>query len=166
MNRLTGLLVVVLLAGCRAQVVHPGSSASLPAPAGATDSAPVFVSAICTLMGNPTRSEVPAGHPVIVVWGWSAATQEQVEEYIQAGVVAVTFDGRELTGVQQDGIPYDSSAKVYKAVWAADVGNPAKGVHVIDYSLTFTRQIFDGISYYGPGTKNERQEDRCEIEVK
>jgi hypothetical protein len=103
---------------------------------------------------------------VILVWGWSAATQEQVEDYIEAGAVVVTFDGEELEGRQQGGIPYDKTAEVYRAVWMSDIGIPERGLHVITYSLTFTRQIFDGKAYYGPGTRNERQEDRCEIEVR
>jgi hypothetical protein len=117
-------------------------------------------------MGMDARSEVPAGRPVIVMWGWSAATLAQVQDYIQFGIAAVTFDGRELKGEQQGGIPLDETAKVYRAVWMAAAGIPAKGLHAITYSLTFSRKIFDGTDYYGPGTKNEKQEDRCEIDVK
>jgi hypothetical protein len=126
----------------------------------------VYVSALCTLMGMEARSAVPARRPVIVMWGWSAATQEQIQDYLQAGVVVVTFDEATLKGEQQGGIPYDDTSKVYRAVWTADAGIPAPGIHVITYSLTFRRKIFDGTDYYGPGTKNEKQEDRCEIEVK
>jgi hypothetical protein len=117
-------------------------------------------------MGRDVRSEVPAGRPVIVMWGWSAATYAQIQDYIQAGIVVVTFDSRELTGEQQGGIPFDETTKVYKAVWIANADIPAKGLHPITYSLKFNRKIFDGTDYYGPGTKNEKQEDRCEIDVK
>jgi hypothetical protein len=103
---------------------------------------------------------------VIVIWGWSAATEEQVEEYIQASVVVVRFDGIEIKGERQGGIPYDKSAKLYKAVWMANIGTAKLGIHTITYSLTFSRKIFDGTDYYGPGTKNEKQEDRCKVDIK
>jgi hypothetical protein len=166
MKRLQGLLFIVFLAACRAPGASTASSGSLPAPVHITENAPVFVPAICTLMGNPVRTEVPVGHPVIVIWGWSAGTQEQVEDYIQASIVVVTFDGGNLQGVQQGDIPYDETAKIYRAAWTSNIGIPERGLHVITYSLTFSRKIFDGTTYYGPGTGNERQEDRCEIDVK
>ena len=48
----------------------------------------------------------------------------------------------------------------------AGVGVPAPGLHVITYSLEFQRAIFDGTDDYGPGTKNDKLSDRCEINVK
>jgi hypothetical protein len=137
-------------------------------PAGGTPEppAPVFVPAMCTLMGNPPRSEVPAGSPVILMWGWSALTQDQMEDYLRAGIVRVALDGNEVQGRQQGGISFDKAAGIYRAVWTSNVGIPTPGLHAVTYSLTFREKIFDGFAYYGPGTKNETQEDRCEIEVK
>ncbi len=117
-------------------------------------------------MGQDARSEVPKDRPVIVMWGWSAATMEQMQEYIGVAVVAVTFDGQEISGQMQKDIPYDETAKIYRAVWMAGIGIPTIGLHVITYALEFQKDIFDGTDYYGPGTKNEKMSDRCEIEVK
>jgi hypothetical protein len=127
---------------------------------------PVYIPALCTLFGRPVRSAVPAGNPVILVWGWSAATEEQVKDYIRVGMVVVTFDGNEVEGEQSGGIPYDEKSKLYKAVWMAAVGVVDPGVHTITYLLTFREKLFDGFDYYGPGTKNETQQDACEIDVK
>ncbi len=159
------LVFSLVLAGCRSAgaATVPASQISISTP---TNSSPVYVSALCTLMGMGARSEVPVGRPVIVMWGWSAATPEQIQDYIQAGIAVVTFDGKKLTGEQQGGVPFDDTAKIYRAVWTADAGTPAVGLHVITYSLTFSRKIFDGTDYYGPGTQYEKQEDRCEIDVK
>jgi hypothetical protein len=167
MKRIAVFFIIfsLVLAGCQAAGSSTASRAHIPTSP-PTEVSPVYVSALCTLMGMDARSEVPSGRPVIVMWGWSAATLAQVQDYIQAGVVAVTFDGHELKGEQQGGIPLDETAKVYRAVWMANAGVPAKGSHAITYSLTFLRKIFDGTDYYGPGTKNEKQEDRCEIDVK
>ncbi len=117
-------------------------------------------------MGGEARSEVPASHPVILMWGWSAATEEQVQEYIRVSKVVVTFDGAEISGHQQGGIPYDQTAGMYKAVWTSSIGVPTRGIHTITYLLTFREKLFDGLVYYGPGTDKVKQEDKCEIDVK
>jgi hypothetical protein len=162
MKRLA-FLILLFTAACRPVGERPATAAA-STPASAPPS-PVYVSALCTLMGNPVRSQVPYGRPVIVMWGWSAAARDQVEDYIRAAVAVVTFDGIGIAGRQQDGIPYDEAAKVYRAVWLSDVGPPKRGIHTVAYSLAFREKIFDGLAYYGPGTKNETMEDYCEIDV-
>ncbi|MBN2085503.1 MAG: hypothetical protein JW748_09785 [Anaerolineales bacterium] len=182
MKRLAWLLFLLATAACQPAVTaiptarpteaetaeftstHP-SEVSAPIPT-ETGLPPVYVPALCTLMGRPVRSDVPAGKPVILVWGWSAATEEQVRDYIRVRMVVVTFDGNEVEGVQSGGIPYDENAKLYKAVWMAAVGVVDPGVHTITYLLAFREKLFDGFDYYGPGTENEKLEDKCEIDVK
>jgi hypothetical protein len=165
MNRiLLPLLLILTAAACQESSLTP--TAGLPKPASGAAGEPVYIPALCTLIGNATRSEVPAGHPVIVMWGWSAATELQVKDYIRTGIVVATFDGVELEGEQKGGIPYDDTAKLYRAVWMAAIGVVDPGIHTITYSLTFSEKIFDGKDYYGPGTEKEKQEDKCEIEVK
>jgi hypothetical protein len=131
-----------------------------------TELPPVLVSALCTLMGRDVRSDFPAGHPAIVVWGWLAKTEEQVREYIRVSKVVVTFDGFEISGQQQGDTTYDEKGKVYVAAWTSNIGIPKPGIHTITYSLTFREKLFDGYDYYGPGTDKEKQEDKCEIDVK
>lgn len=156
------ILLAVLSAAC--QPLLPEET-SIP-PAAATRPAPVFVPALCTQMGLAARSNIPAGHPVVLIWGWSTATEAQMQDYLRAGHVAVTFDGSAREGKQQGGVSFDEDAQIFRAVWMAEVGIPSSGVHTITYTQTFTEKIFDGIAYYGPGTKNEKLEDRCEIVVK
>ncbi len=103
---------------------------------------------------------------MIVMWGWSAAYDGAGAGLHRRGVVKVAFDGNVLAGQMQKDIPFDATAKVYRVVWMAGVGVPSPGLHVITYSLAFTREIFDGTDYYGPGTKNDKLSDRCEIDVK
>jgi len=162
MKHSIAFLLLLFLAACRIQ----GSPASIPPHATPTEVSPVYVSALCTLMGQDGRSEVPKTRPVIVMWGWSAATMDQMKDYIGAGIAKVTFDGKEISGQMQKDIPYDETSKVYRAVWLAGVGIPTFGLHVITYSLEFQKTVFDGTDYYGPGTKNVHLSDRCEIDVK
>ncbi len=182
MKRLAWLPLLIALAACQPAAtiapttpapaatvaVLPSPTATLPPAAKPTDTElpPVYVPALCTLMARPVRSDFPAGHPAILVWGWSAKTEEQVTNYIRVGKVIVTFDGIEISGMQQGGIPYDESARLYKAVWTSNIGIPKSGIHTITYLLTFSAKLFDGFDYYGPGTSREKQEDKCEIDVK
>jgi len=165
LKHILALLLLLILSACKTQ----GSPASPPpttAPVTPSEVSPVYVSALCTLMGQPARMEIPKFRPVIVMWGWSAATSQQVQDYIGAAIAKVAFDGSDLPGRMQPDIPFDETAKVYRAVWMASVGIPAPGLHVITYSLEFGSKIFDGVDDYGPGTKNEKMTDRCEIDVK
>jgi len=182
MKRLALLLVLLTTAACQpggqpnpvdnpqemivSVIPSPTATKPLTAAPTASELTPVYVPALCTLMGRDVRTQVPAGSPIILLWGWSAAAEEQVKDYIRAGIVVVTFDGVEVQGAQKGGIPYDENAKLHKALWMAEIGVVGPGLHATTYSLTFSEKIFDGFDYYGPGTKNEKQEDRCEIEVK
>jgi hypothetical protein len=159
------LLLSFALTSCLRNGSKTGSTSPVVPPQ-PTDRSPVYVSALCTLMGMDSRSEVSSGRPVIVMWGWTAATMDQMQDYIEAGITKVTFDEKELTGRLQKDIPFDETSKIYRAVWMADVGVPAAGLHAITYFLEFRRKIFDGTDYYGPGTKNDKLSDRCEIDIK
>jgi hypothetical protein len=179
----TAFLPALLLMAAACRSVTPAAPTETPQPPTATatssptenkpptatltptGSEPVYVLAFCTLMGRERRQSVPAGRPVILYWGWSAATMAQIEDYFQAGKVVVTFDTMEIRGVPKAEIPFDESRKIYIVTWLADIGAPSLGIHVITYTQTFSRKIFDGMDYYGPGTKNEMQKDECEISV-
>ena len=165
MRRFAVLLILLAAAACR-EAGQGAAASGLPTRTVGATLGPVYIPAMCTLIGNTTRSEVPVGHPVIVMWGWSAATEEQVRDYIRAMTVVVTFDGDEVEGERRGEIPYDETARLYRAVWMAEIGVVDPGIHTITYLLTFSGKIFDGFEYYGPGTDRERQEDKCEIDVK
>ncbi len=183
MKRLFCLPLLFALAACQpatpttpapaaTAVVLPSLTPTQPPTARPTDKPadtelpPVYISALCTLMARPVRSDFPAGHPAIVVWGWSAKTEEQVREYIRVSTVVVTFDGIEIPGQQQGDVPFDEKANLYKAVWTSNIGIPKLGIHTVTYLLTFSEKLFDGFDYYGPGAGKEKQEDKCEIDVK
>jgi hypothetical protein len=165
MKRLS-LLLLLMLTSVACQESRQALTPGLSEPAAGAAHEPVYVPAMCMLIGNETRSVVPAGHPVIVMWGWSAATEGQVRDYIRTRIEVITFDGVELRGEQKGEIPYDDTAKLYRAVWMAEKGIIDSGIHTITYLLKFSEKIFDGKIYYGPGTDREKQEDTCEIEVK
>lgn len=130
-----------------------------------TEPAPAYIPAFCTLIGRDTRISVSAGRPVFLWWGWGALTEEQVEDFLDASVTVVTFDGVEVKGEMQDGISYDEASNQFKVMWVKLLGALEPGIYPITYSVVFSRMIFDGWEYYGPGSSRETQEDYCEVLV-
>lgn len=159
------VLCALALAACQPATVSIPQTTDSGAGGQSTD-LPVYVYALCTLMGNGPRSVVPRDRPVNILWGWTTSTKAQMEDYLAAGTVRITYDGGELTGRMVQEAGYDAKEKNYKSLWMAEAGIPAPGVHILTYSVEFSRKITDGIAFYGPGTKNESLSDRCEVEVK
>jgi hypothetical protein len=135
-------------------------------PGTPTEALPIYVFAQCALMGGESRVEVAADRPLVVLWGWTAATAEQMQAYRDTAVVTVRLDGRELTGVLQGEILHDEASGEYRAVWSADAGRPDVGSHELTYRAAFPVRISDGRSDYGPGTARPNLADDCEIIVR
>jgi hypothetical protein len=175
------IVFVFLLAGCQSATptaeISPSPTAAPPTltplpqptptlttqPTPAPD--PVYVPLPCTLLGNPATTEVPAGAPIRVIWGWSAISKELVQEHIEANETVITLDGTPIKGALQE-VKYDDQRKFFVAHWIAEVGVLPAGSHPLTYKVTWKRQISDGWDTYGPGSKNEVSTDQCEIMVK
>lgn len=179
MKRTASLLFLLLAAACQAATppvptetpqpqtataTYSATATKLPPPTHTpTEPAPIYVPAFCTLIGQEVRVTIPAGRPITLWWGWGALTEEQVGDFLDSGTTVVTFDGAEVKGEMQDGISYDEANKQHEVLWMAKLGIVDQGLHRITYFQTFSRKIFDGWEYYGPGTNNETQEDYCEV---
>jgi hypothetical protein len=162
------LLAAIVLAFCQ-PVGKKKPMAVLPlAPAGNRSDNPVEniseVSAMCTLTGGDASLDVPVGRQVRITWGWSAVTEAQVQNYINAQITQVTLDGKALTGVALGSI--QPLGQKFAVFWKADVGVLSPGRHVIVYTGTWKERIDDGEKTFGPGGETERLFDRCEIAVK
>jgi hypothetical protein len=127
---------------------------------------PVFAYAQCTLMGGKDRTKIPRNRPLVVLWGWTAASEQQMRDYIRMGTATVVLDGKELSGTMKGDIRYDESARVYRALWSADAGVPAAGTHILTYQVEFAGAVSDGTGSFGPGTDRETLTDRCFVEVR
>lgn len=175
------IVFILLLAGCQTATataeISPGPTAappmlttiSQPTPTLTIQPTPaielVYVPLPCTLLGNPATTEVPAGAPIRVIWGWSAASEELVQAHIDASETVVMLDGQRIEGAMQE-IKYDDQRKFFVVHWIAEVGVLPVGSHPLTYKVTWKRQISDGWDTYGPGSKNEVSTDNCEVVVK
>lgn len=156
------LATAFLLASCSA-----GRGNSMPPGVGTpTPALPFYVYAQCTLMGGSGRTEIPRGRPLVVLWGWTAAGEDQMQDFIRLAAVTVTLDGKGISGMMKGDIRYDKEGGVYRAVWAAEAGVPEIGSHVLTYRVTFAAPVTDGVETFGPGSERETLADRCSIEVR
>ena len=65
---------------------------------------PVDVYPFCTSIGKDKTTRVPATSPVNIVWGWSAKTEEQVNDFLENSTTTITLDGNVIEGYQTGGI--------------------------------------------------------------
>ena len=125
---------------------------------------PQLVTAYCSAY-DESPVHVPENQPVTIYWGWLALTESQVQDYLDAATVEVSLDGEELRPDTQSQIEYDKDSGGYGIDWLANVGILTPGSHRVDYHVSWSRQISDGSSTYGPGGDFEEQQAYCEIIV-
>ena len=126
---------------------------------------PVDVFPFCTTIGKDKTTRVPAASPVNIVWGWSAKTEEQVNDFLKNSTTTITLDGNVIAGYQTGGIFKNETRNEYEVLWTSPIGIMEAGQHTITYDVKFIKQVDDGTSLYGPGTVKESPHDECFILV-
>jgi len=126
---------------------------------------PVTVIAFCTLIGKDPKTYVPQGTPIILVWGWEAKTQAQLDDFVENNITTITLDGKVMEGTLNSGVTKNEKSGQPEAAWFAEVGVLDPGQHVITYDVKWKKMIDDGTTTYGPGSKNETLHDECQIVV-
>jgi hypothetical protein len=122
------------------------------------------VNAYCTLIGKPAETKVAQGTTIVLIWGWLAATQEQVQSHIDQSQIVVTLDGQPVTDPRQERIQATDDGK-FTVVWGSNVGILPVGTHTITYSVSWKVQITNGVDTFGPGGKFETQADTCQLTI-
>ena len=126
---------------------------------------PVDVYPFCTSIGKDMTTRVPVTSPVNIVWGWSAKTEEQVNDFLKNSTTTITLDGKVIEGYQTGNIFKNETRNEYEVLWVSPIGIMETGQHTITYDVKFTKQVDDGTSLYGPGTAKESSHDECFILV-
>jgi hypothetical protein len=126
---------------------------------------PVDVYPFCTSIGRDKTTRVPATSPVNIVWGWSAKTEEQVNDFIKNSITTITLDGKVIEGNQVGNVFKNETRNEYEILWTSPIGIMEPGQHTITYNVKFTKQVDDGTNLYGPGTEKETGHDECFILV-
>jgi hypothetical protein len=145
--------------------VIPVACGSRPVETQSAEIRPFYVYAQCKLMGGAARVDVPRNKPLVILWGWVASTEQQMQDFLQSAQTTVALDGKVLAGMMQGAVRYDEAAGEYRAVWSAEAGMPDAGTHSLTYQVVFSAEISDGSESFGPGTSRETVSDTCEIVV-
>jgi eukaryotic-like serine/threonine-protein kinase len=126
---------------------------------------PVQVSPLCAYYGHPIVY-VEAGRPVMLAWTWNAKTKELSQEHIDTATYRILLDGVEVQAVRRGEIEYDTAKGWFSVTWYAEPMMLEVGTHLAERYLSWSRQISDGWSSYGPGTSKETPHDDCTIIVR
>lgn len=126
---------------------------------------PVDVYPFCTSIGKDKTTHIKASSPVNIVWGWSAKTEEQVNDFLENSTTTITLDGKVIEGHQTGNIFRNETRNEFEVLWISPIGIMETGQHTVTYDVKFSKQVDDGTSLYGPGTKNESGHDECFILV-
>jgi hypothetical protein len=133
-------------------------------PAPAPTFAPAVVMPYCSAL-DQSPVYVHEDQPVTIYWGWVATTEEHVQDFLDTATIEVLLDGEEVMPQAQSDIAYDPKDEGYVVSWSVDVGTLTPGAHRLAYHVTWSRQISDGWSTFGPRGEQEEEQEYCEIIV-
>ena len=171
------VIALLLVAGCQSTVPMPTAQPSeTPLPPAtlvptfteiptATALKPVDIMAFCTLVGKDSKTYVPLDTPVIIIWGWEAKTETQIDDFLQNNVTTITLDGKVIEGTLNSAVTKNATSGLPEVAWFSEVGVLDAGQHDVIYDVTWKKMIDDGTTTYGPGSKNETLHDECQIIV-
>jgi len=118
------------------------------------------------VIGKDSMTYVPQGTPVIVIWGWEAKTDAQLNAYVENNLTTITLDGKTIEGTVNREVTKNEKSGQPEVAWFSEVGMLDVGQHVITYDVTWKKMVDDGTSTYGPGSKNETLHDECQVIVR
>ncbi len=145
----------------------PGASA-LTTSGSAVVQQGVDVFALCDnpSLGAAAPNNIAAGSTVEVYWAWFASTQQQIQDHESAVTYEVRLNDTLLTNWRQYGTTIRPQGNQVVKYWYVPVGALSAGQYRISYRATWSRQIFDGSTNYGPGTNNLVEEGSCSFTVR
>lgn len=120
---------------------------------------PVEISAYCALFGrSPSYAEVD--QPVVLRWGWEAATAAYRQDYVDAASFSVQIDGQP---VDPSSVSYSFSSESddsFRVHYRLPSRILSPGTHQVVIAVTLSRQVMDGydsdndgnLDTFGPGT--------------
>lgn len=95
---------------------------------------------------------------------WAAATEEQLNDFLEAIKFSIYVNDRQIQSSLDHGeIKPRADGQTYSVLAYFDVGKLQPGKYEIRTVLTFSKKIYDGYDFYGPGTKNPTVEGTCTV---
>lgn len=106
-----------------------------------------------------------AGDTVVLWWGWIAASQDQINDHLEASNLDLQVNGQAVNGANDmHGAiqPFGSQFIVY---WEVPIGPLSSGEYVVAYQVTWDSTIYDGSEFYGPESSNPFEQESCSFSV-
>jgi serine/threonine-protein kinase len=128
----------------------------------------IEVKAYCSdYPGQPNTVTVKEHQPIILTWMWRADTVQHVQDHLDASSFVVKLDGKTINNWTQSDIEYIDIGDIYpwRVTWKAAPEFPSVGSHKVERIFYWYKDIFDGGSWYGPGTNMVSETDYCNIIV-
>lgn len=141
----------------------------VPTAQAATQKPTVTISVYCAQFGqSPKYAEVD--QPVVLIWGWVAATEAYRQDYIDAASFAVQVDGLAID-VSSATLVLSSQSNGSAALWTLPPRTFSAGTYQAVITVTLSRQITDGfdanndgiLDTFGPAVETRPP---CEIVVR
>jgi hypothetical protein len=113
----------------------------------------------------PAPDNLAGGSTIDIFWVWYAATEAYVDDHLSSAEYEIAINGVPLRNVNQYRLPVQESGTDFVVYWYAPAGPLTPGEYEITYRVTWSRQIFDGYEFYGPGTNFAVEEGSCTFTV-
>lgn len=108
---------------------------------------------------------IRAANAVTIYWTWEAKTPEQIQDQIDYGQYEVKLNGKLLEDWRNYRTGVSPLRGMFEVSWFVPVGKLEPGEYTIDYKLTWTQRIEDGLKSFGPGGDEESNVGSCKFTV-
>jgi hypothetical protein len=152
----------------------PTSSAPIIAPT--TSGEPIvqnrtLVLAICddAQQRLPAPTNLGAGSTLQLYYRWFARTETQVQQHLDNAIYSVRINDQAVSSQRFVFTPIQlRDDGNHTSDWFTVIGPLDAGTYQVEFSLSWTQQIFDGYEYYGPGSRlpNVTQTGTCTFVVR
>ncbi len=149
----------------------PTNSGSIAAPT--TSGEPVVQDRVSVLVecdnreaGQPAPSNLAAGSSVQLYWRWFAKTEQQVRDHLSAAQYSLRVNSQAISRTRLSFTNITQRGGDYAVDWLAVIGPLDAGTYRVEYTVSWTQQIYDGYDYFGPGTNNLQYTGTCTFVVR
>lgn len=115
---------------------------------------------------QPAPSNLAAGSTVQLYWRWFAKTEQQVRDHLNAAQYSLRVNGQAISRTRLSFSSISQRGSDYAVDWLTVVGPLEAGTYRVEYTVSWTQQIFDGYDYFGPGTNNLQYTGTCTFVVR
>jgi hypothetical protein len=116
--------------------------------------------------GQPAPSNLAAGSTIQLYWRWFAKTEQQVRDHLSAAQYSLRVNGQAISRTRLSFTNIIQRGSDYAVDWLTVVGPLDAGTYRVEYTVSWTQQIYDGYDTFGPGTNKQQYTGTCTFVVR